>query len=144
MIQLEVLICLKLHYADGGLLWRLPLGLTLHALLAAACLNYVPTAVLVAVPIPLSCVSTLPQLLTNYRGRSTGQLALLPTLFAVLGLSIRVFTSFTETGDPWLIASQLVPLGMQALLLLQLLTLPGGDAQGGQGAAAQKAKAKAA
>ena len=32
----------------------------------------------------------------------------------------------------------------QALLLLQLLTLPGGDAQGGQGAAAQKAKAKAA
>ena len=60
-----------------------------------------PTAVLVAVPIPLSCISTLPQLLTNYRGRSTGQLALLPTLFAVLGLSIRVFTSFTETGDPW-------------------------------------------
>ena len=29
-----------------------------------------------------------------------GQLALLPTLFAVLGLSIRVFTSLTETGQP--------------------------------------------
>ena len=49
----------------------------------------VPTAVLVAVPIPLSCVSTLPQLLTNWRGHSTGQLALLPTLFAVLGLGTR-------------------------------------------------------
>jgi len=140
MVQLELLILLKLHFEDGGLLWRLPLGLALHALVAAACLTWVPTAVLVAVPIPLSCVSTLPQLLTNYRRRSTGQLALLPTLFAVLGLSIRVFTSITETGDPWLIASQLVPLAMQALLLVQLLSLPGGDGQGD----GQQPKAKAA
>jgi mannose-P-dolichol utilization defect protein 1 len=140
MVQLELLILLKLHFEDGGLLWRLPLGLALHALVAAACLTWVPAAVLVAVPIPLSCVSTLPQLLTNHRRRSTGQLALLPTLFAVLGLSIRVFTSITETGDPWLIASQLVPLGMQALLLVQLLSLPGGDGQGD----VQQPKAKAA
>ena len=73
MVQLELLILLKLHFEDGGLLWRLPLGLALHALVAAACLTRVPAAVLVAVPIPLSCVSTLPQLLTNYRRRSTGQ-----------------------------------------------------------------------
>ena len=58
----------------------------------------------------------------------------------MLGLSIRVFTSITETGDPWLIASQLVPLGMQALLLVQLLSLPGGDGQGD----VQQPKAKAA
>ena len=85
MVQLDLLIALKVHFEDGGIAWRLPLGLLLHALVGAACLSVVPTKLLVTVPIPLSCISSLPQLRKNWRARSTGQLALLPTLFAVLG-----------------------------------------------------------
>ena len=132
MVQLDVLIALKVHFEEGGLAWRGPLGLCAHALLAAVCLTVVPTPVLVAVPIPLSCVATLPQLLKNWRAGSTGQLALLPTFFAVLGLSIRCFTTLTEVADPMVLASQVVPLLLQSMLLLQLLALPGGAGAGGE------------
>ena len=52
--------------------------------------------------------------------------------FAVLGLSIRCFTTLTEVADPMVLASQVVPLLLQSMLLLQLLALPGGAGAGGE------------
>jgi mannose-P-dolichol utilization defect protein 1 len=128
MVQLDVLIMLVEHYERGGLSWKGPLIVALHAVLAAGCLDErMPEKVLITVPIPLSCISALPQLFVNHRNRHTGQLAWLPVFFAVLGLTIRLFTTMTSVGDPMVLITQAVPCFLNSLLLLQLFTLPGGN-----------------
>ena len=79
MVQLDILILLVVHFNDGGVAWKGPLGVAAHAALLAACLSgVVPDQALVTMPMGLSCLSGTPQLGTNFRSGNTGQLATLP------------------------------------------------------------------
>lgn len=129
MVQLDILILLVVHFNDGGVAWKGPLGVAAHAALLAACLSgVVPDQALVTMPMGLSCLSGTPQLVKNFRSGNTGQLATLPVFFAVAGLSIRLFTTFAEVPDPMVLLSQAIPWVLNSLLLAQLLVLPGAGA----------------
>ena len=129
MVQLDILILLVVHFNDGGVAWKGPLGVAAHAALLAACLSgVVPDQALVTMPMGLSCLSGTPQLVKNFRSGNTGQLATLPVFFAVSGLSIRLFTTFAEVPDPMVLLSQAIPWFLNSLLLAQLLVLPGAGA----------------
>jgi len=101
-------------------------------LVALACLvlgcfwERTPTQLLVTLPVPLSCLSSVPQLLENSKNGHTGQLALLPVIFTVIGLTIRVFTTMTEIDDKLALIAVIVPCCLNLLLLFQVLLLPGG------------------
>ena len=126
-VQVVFLILLKRHYDGNSLLGSLT-GLAALAAVTRLCfLENTPAPLLVSLSVPFSCTSSLPQIVANFRNGNTGQLSWVPVLLAVIGLSIRIFTTLMEIDDPLLLLSIAVPCAMNAVLLLQFFTLPDGD-----------------
>ena len=91
---------------------------TLGLAAGAGALAVAPTPVLawlLGLTTPLSIFSKLPQIITNYRARSTGQLDWFAVFSQVAGCLARLFTTATETGD------QLLFLGFATALLLNVV-----------------------
>ena len=74
-----------------------------------------------AATLPLSLSSKAPQIISNYRNRSTGNLSAFAVFNALLGCIARLFTTKQEVGDPlifWGFASAGV---LNAVLAAQML-----------------------
>ena len=71
--------------------------------------------------IPLFAASRLPQIASNWRHGSTGQLAFLTTALNALGSLARVFTTVQEVQDPLMLAGVCVSSLLNGVLLLQML-----------------------
>ena len=103
-----------------------PLGaiLTFIGMLAgAAALSIVPKemlALLQMATFPLSVFSKLPQILQNYRARSTGQLSTFAVGSQVIGCLARLFTTATEVGDPILLFGFVLALVLNVVLGAQM------------------------
>ena len=86
--------------------------------------NYLPPdilTVLAMAQIPLSVLSKIPQIISNYSTKSTGNLSFLTSLAYLLGSSARVFTSIQQVGDYLVISTFLLTSVLNAILILQIL-----------------------
>lgn len=77
---------------------------------------------------PLSVLSKLPQIMTNHRARSTGQLSAFAVISQIAGCFARLFTTVTETGDPLLFLAFATALALNCVLGAQLWMYWGQDA----------------
>lgn len=78
-------------------------------------------SILQAVTLPLSLISKAPQIMTNYKYRSTGNLSAFAVFNNFLGCVARVFTTKQEVDDPlifWGFASAAV---LNAVLAVQMI-----------------------
>ena len=58
-----------------------------------------PVSILQASTVPLTVLSKAPQIASNHRLRSTGNLSAFAVFNSFLGCAVRVFTTGQETGD---------------------------------------------
>jgi mannose-P-dolichol utilization defect protein 1 len=58
---------------------------------------------------------------TNYRNKSTGQLAFTSVILQLGGTLARIFTSIQETGDQLVILSFVAAATLNAVIFLQML-----------------------
>lgn len=85
----------------------------------------VPLSVLQALltlTIPLSLSSKLPQILINHQKKSTGQLSSFLIFSSFLGCLARLFTTFTETGDPTLLFNFGAGTLLNGILSIQMIS----------------------
>ncbi|SAM08571.1 hypothetical protein [Absidia glauca] len=77
-------------------------------------------ASLYAATIPLSLASKVPQIWTNFKNKSTGQLSVFTVMNYFLGSAARVFTTYAELDDPLMLLGTLLATGLNLLLVLQV------------------------
>ena len=70
--------------------------------------------------LPLSVFSKLPQIMTNYRARSTGQLSAFAVGSQIAGCLARLFTTATEVGDTLLFVGFALALVLNCVLGAQM------------------------
>ncbi|KAI8637660.1 hypothetical protein BD408DRAFT_47246 [Parasitella parasitica] len=91
------------------------------ALNNAALVPPVVMSSLFAATIPLNLAAKVPQIYTNFKNKSTGQLSVFTVVNYFVGSSIRVFTTITEIDDPIMLFGGLLASSFNALLLLQVI-----------------------
>ncbi|KAI7862032.1 hypothetical protein BDF14DRAFT_1860824 [Spinellus fusiger] len=82
---------------------------------------------LYAATIPLSLASKLPQIMTNYKNKSTGQLSVFTVINYFAGSTARVFTTMTELDDTLMLVGVLLASVLNAVLVLQVFLYWGGS-----------------
>lgn len=70
--------------------------------------------------IPLSLFSKIPQVLANFKNKSTGQLSVFSVFNYLMGSLARVFTTIQEVNDPMILASFIGATVLNAILALQV------------------------
>eukprot|EP01097_Dermamoeba_algensis_P008162 TRINITY_DN530_c0_g1_i1.p1 TRINITY_DN530_c0_g1~~TRINITY_DN530_c0_g1_i1.p1 ORF type:complete len:142 (-),score=34.83 TRINITY_DN530_c0_g1_i1:114-539(-) len=93
-------------------------------LLAVFPLGLVPFNIIMtlqAFTIPIFALSRIPQILANFKSKSTGQLALLTWLLNFAGAAARIFTTLNETNDPMLLVSHGIATVLNGTILVQIL-----------------------
>lgn len=96
-------------------------------------LTIVPMAtlkMLMASTLPLSLFSKLPQIITNYRAQSTGQLSTFAIGAQIAGCLARLFTTATEVGDSVLFFGFALALVLNCVLGLQMYMYWGREDRG--------------
>jgi len=104
--------------------------------------NLVPFTVIAALQatnIPIIIASRIPQIWTNFRTKSTGQLALITWLLNFAGSAARIFTTMKEApGDTLLLAGYVIGVALNGAILLQIIMW--GDGKAVETSAAKKAQ----
>ncbi|KAH8114447.1 mannose-P-dolichol utilization defect 1 protein [Phellopilus nigrolimitatus] len=95
--------------------------------------------------LPLSVFSKLPQIMSNYRARSTGQLSTFAVVSQIAGCLARLFTTATEVGDSLLFLGFALALAFNCVLGAQMWIYWGADSEAksaeiGKVSAAEKEK----
>ncbi|GAA5836630.1 hypothetical protein JCM9279_000449 [Rhodotorula babjevae] len=126
LAQNAVLITLITSYSPRPTLPRLvPLAIFFsslaYALSSTALVPASALAVLQTFTIPLSLSSKLPQIISNARAGSTGQLSAFLVFNSLAGCLARVFTTRTETNDPVLFWGFALGALLNGVLALQML-----------------------
>ncbi|KPV74015.1 uncharacterized protein RHOBADRAFT_37877 [Rhodotorula graminis WP1] len=126
LAQNAVLITLITSYSARPTVPRLvPLALffsTLAYALSSTAIVAPPTlAWLQTLTIPISLSSKLPQIVSNARAGSTGQLSAFLVFNSLAGCLARVFTTRTETADPVLLWGFALGALLNGVLALQML-----------------------
>ncbi|BGP19084.1 hypothetical protein JCM10213v2_007171 [Rhodosporidiobolus nylandii] len=126
LVQNAILIVLITSYSPRPTLPRLvPLvvlfasfayGLSSTSLVPSSTLAFLQT-----LTIPLSLSSKLPQIISNFRLGSTGQLSAFLVFNSLAGCLARVFTTSTETNDPVLFWGFLLSAVLNGVIALQLV-----------------------
>ncbi|BGP10468.1 hypothetical protein JCM10049v2_006356 [Rhodotorula toruloides] len=129
LAQNAVLIVLITSYSARPTLPRLAPLVVLFSTLAYALSNtsLVPSSTLSflqTLTIPISLSSKVPQILSNFRNRSTGQLSAFLVFNSLAGCLARVFTTRTETSDPLLFWGFLLSALLNAVIAIQMLVYP--------------------
>lgn len=131
LAQNAILIFLIVSFTPGPTLSRLVPILSTFGFLSYSLSNpsLVPSTLLSTLQtltIPLSLSSKIPQIISNYRLSSTGQLSAFLVFNSLAGCLARVFTSFTETNDPLLILGFGGAALLNAVLAVQFFMYHGG------------------
>ncbi|KAI8085135.1 uncharacterized protein BX664DRAFT_338600 [Halteromyces radiatus] len=123
-LQNLIIVGLILFYSKQSL-YILPLYALVFALFYGLQQpNLVPStlmASLYAATIPLTLASKVPQIWSNFKNKSTGQLSVFAVVNYFLGTSARVFTTWTELDDPLMLLGMLLATGLNFILVLQVL-----------------------
>ena len=83
--------------------------------------SYKHLQILQGLSIPLSLASKLPQIYTNYRNGSTGQLSAFTVFNYLAGSAARVFTTLTEVNDPMIFWGFVAAAALNAVLAAQMV-----------------------
>lgn len=126
LAQNFVIIALIVIYTPGRSLGRLAtifsvLGSSAYALSSSSIVPQPALQLLQASSIPLALSAKLPQIASNFRLGSTGQLSAFLVLNSLLGCLARLFTTSAETGDPLLFWSFALNSLLNAVIALQML-----------------------
>jgi len=78
-------------------------------------------ASLQALNIPILIAARIPQIWTNYKAKSAGQLALLTWILNFAGVVARVFTTLKEVNDPIVLIGYLIAVVLNGTILSQIL-----------------------
>jgi mannose-P-dolichol utilization defect protein 1 len=81
-----------------------------------------PVAILQAATLPLSLISKAPQIITNHRNRSTGNLSAFAVFNALLGCLARLFTTKQEVNDPLIFWGFAGAALLNAVLAIQMIS----------------------
>jgi len=126
-IQNVIIIYLLFYYTNS-----LPTFFSLTAVLAAfvyalfAGLIPIETqALLQACSIPIFTLSKLPQIWSNFKNKSVGQLSGITVGLNFLGTITRIFTTLTEISDQIILLGYLIGGVLNGTLLLQVVTYGG-------------------
>jgi mannose-P-dolichol utilization defect 1 len=96
----------------------------LLAILAASIALFTAPAGVLAVAqlctLPLSLFSKLPQIVQNYRARSTGQLSTFAVVSQIGGCAARLFTTAQEVNDPLMAAGFALALVLNLVVGIQM------------------------
>lgn len=76
---------------------------------------------LYAATIPLTLTSKVPQIYSNFKNKSTGQLSVFTVVNYFAGSAARVFTTMTELDDPLMLFGNLLATTFNAILVLQVI-----------------------
>lgn len=76
---------------------------------------------LFAATIPISLTARIPQIYTNFKNKSTGQLAVFTVVNYFVGSAARVFTTMTELDDPIMLYGGLLATTLNGILVLQVI-----------------------
>ncbi|GAA5957103.1 hypothetical protein JCM3765_005406 [Sporobolomyces pararoseus] len=130
LAQNAILIFLIVSFTPGPTLSRLLpiLSTFLFLSYSLATPSLVPSTLLSTLQtltIPLSLSSKIPQIISNYRLSSTGQLSAFLVFNSLAGCLARVFTSLTETNDPLLILGFGGAAALNAVLAVQFFMYHG-------------------
>jgi mannose-P-dolichol utilization defect protein 1 len=125
-ILVQNLIVLSLIIFYGGELGKLKsiLKLNFGFIILLISLYYVNFSVLVVLQtftIPLHSVSKVPQILKNYKQKSTGKLSKFTLLTYFAGSLARVFTTWVEVNDMLILSSNIFAFAFNGILLWQLV-----------------------
>ncbi|KAG8935556.1 hypothetical protein FRC03_004137 [Tulasnella sp. 419] len=114
-----------------------PKVVSLGSLIAASgvALAFVPMSLLTllqTLTIPLSVISKLPQITSNYKAGSTGQLSAFAVIANIVGCLARVFTTLTEVNDPLVLWGFLLASVVNVVIGLQMWMYWGKDGDFGR------------
>jgi mannose-P-dolichol utilization defect protein 1 len=90
-------------------------------LFSANVVSYRHLQILQGLSIPLSLASKVPQIVTNFRNGSTGQLSAFTVFNYLAGSAARVFTTMTEVNDPVILGGFVASVALNAILALQMV-----------------------
>ncbi|KAI6243838.1 Mannose-P-dolichol utilization defect 1 protein-like protein [Aphelenchoides fujianensis] len=121
-IQTTIIVMQLIYYSDHAsytfafmaFIWMISMAVTYH---------YVPFEVIQALQtavIPITIAAKGIQIVTNYRNKSTGQLAFLSVFLAFAGCVARIFTSIQETGDHLIIFAYVAAAILNGVIFLQM------------------------
>ncbi|CAG8463616.1 14883_t:CDS:1 [Cetraspora pellucida] len=101
-IQNAIILILMLHYANRSrdlIITCISLIVTTYSLWSPELVSDSMLALLQTLAIPLALFSKIPQIFTNYKNGSTGQLSAFAVFGFTLGSLARIFTTLTEVDD---------------------------------------------
>lgn len=123
-LQNVIITLLILYYAgQRSLLVASAIGF-LIVFQALSSQSFVPSSVmsiLYAATIPLTLSSKVPQIYTNFKNSSTGQLSVFAVFNYFLGSTARVFTTMTELDDPLMLAGNVLAATFNGILAIQVI-----------------------
>lgn len=123
-VQNILILHLILHYAG-----KTPYALAVVGgfaalaipLFSADVVSYRHLQILQGLSIPLGLASKVPQIVTNFRNGSTGQLSAFTVFNYLAGSAARVFTTMTEVNDPVILGGFVASVALNAILALQMV-----------------------
>jgi mannose-P-dolichol utilization defect 1 len=123
-VQNILIALLILHYSGRDVFAAGALGGLLAfavPLFSANVVSYRHLQILQGLSIPLSLASKVPQIVTNFRNGSTGQLSAFTVFNYLAGSAARVFTTMTEVNDPVILGGFLASVLLNAVLAVQMV-----------------------
>ena len=123
-VQNVLILLLILHYARKDVYAIGALGAVValsYPLFNPKFLSYKHLQILQGLSILLSLASKVPQIVTNYRNGSTGQLSAFTVFNYLAGSAARVFTTMTEVNDPVIFWGFVVAAALNAVLAAQMV-----------------------
>ncbi|KAH8551509.1 hypothetical protein BGW37DRAFT_493928 [Umbelopsis sp. PMI_123] len=121
----NVIITLMILYYSGqqSLLVASAIGflLVFQALSSQTVIPSSIMSILYAATIPLTLSSKIPQIYTNFKNSSTGQLSVFAVFNYFLGTIARVFTTMTELNDPLMLAGNVLAATFNGILVIQVI-----------------------
>eukprot|EP00462_Mataza_sp_D1_P020775 CAMPEP_0175139942 /NCGR_PEP_ID=MMETSP0087-20121206/11193_1 /TAXON_ID=136419 /ORGANISM="Unknown Unknown, Strain D1" /LENGTH=160 /DNA_ID=CAMNT_0016423029 /DNA_START=257 /DNA_END=739 /DNA_ORIENTATION=+ len=82
-----------------------------------------------ALTVPVISFSKIPQIMTNFSNKSTGQLAFITCFLNFLGCVARIFTTLTEVSDLVVLSSVVISTVLNGILFLQVVMYWGAQAK---------------
>uniref|UniRef100_A0A060TGL9 Mannose-P-dolichol utilization defect 1 protein homolog n=1 Tax=Blastobotrys adeninivorans TaxID=409370 RepID=A0A060TGL9_BLAAD len=124
-IQNVILTGLICFYSGKGsvgmLLVGVMIGVFYQLVQSEGAVSYSNLVYLQGLTVPLSMLSKVPQIYSNYQRKSTGQLSMFTVVNYLLGSLARVFTTLQEVDDVLILASFVLATVLNAVLFLQVL-----------------------
>jgi mannose-P-dolichol utilization defect protein 1 len=132
LLQTAIIVALMLHYSKTiGLKSLAAAGLWVAVLAAIGTrqISAAQMAVVQPVPIALFVMSKVPQVIRNFKEKSTGKLAFLTFFLNTAGGAARIFTTIQEVPDVQVLTSVLIGFALNLTITLQIIFFGDKEAQ---------------